>query len=468
MRGAALGRSAIKEFRALMPVWLASLAAMLAAVLVGRSFVGTLAIVAYVVGSVAVGALSIGHEYANRTLPVLLTQPGRRGRLFMVKIFVVAALLLPLAGVAAYGTPRQDWGLVMLPALAALFLAPWLTMVCRSTLPGMVFALNIEGVLWTAAQALRLAIYGMDTATLDRARAFTLTVFTLEMVAACVAAAVLGLRTFVNLEVVDGPDRDLHLPQWLFPRSDTVSGRPRRRSAYWLMVNKELRLQQLSFVVSALLVVEWLAISILRRTVPEFAGPPFGMVRVLYAAVLAMLIGSLASAEERQLGTLEWQVLLPIAAWKQWTVKIGTVFGLVLLLGIGLPTLLTWLHRSSGDERANEVFVAVVIAMTVVSLYVSSISSSGIRALMVSVAVIVGIASAASPLFRTVLFSSGHARNLDERIAAMIPLAWLVPLLLWLALRNHRSADRGGTPVWIQVFVMSGCLVLCAAAAYLL
>jgi hypothetical protein len=239
----------------------------------------------------------------------------------------------------------------MLPALAALFLAPWLTMVCRSTLPGMVFALSLEGALWTAAEVLRLLIYGMDSATLRSARAFTLSVFSVEIVAACVIAAVLGLRNFVNLEVIEGPDRDLHLPRWLFPPSDALSATPRRRSAYWLMVNKELRLQQLSFVVSALIVVEWLIVSILRRIVPEFAGPPFGAVTVLYSAVLAMLIGSFASAEERQLGTLEWQVLLPIPAWKQWTVKVATAIGLVLLLGIGLPALLTLLQRSSGDVR---------------------------------------------------------------------------------------------------------------------
>ena len=53
-----------------------------------------------------------------------------------------------------------------------------------------------------------------------------------------------------------------------------------------------------------------------------------------------ILIGSLASAEERQLGTLEWQTLLPSPAWQQWAVKVGVTFGLALLLGVGLPALL--------------------------------------------------------------------------------------------------------------------------------
>ena len=45
--------------------------------------------------------------------------------------------------------------------------------------------------------------------------------------------------------------------------------------------------------------------------------------------MLALLIGSLASAEERQLGTLEWQGLLPMASWKQWAAKVGDGAGAV-------------------------------------------------------------------------------------------------------------------------------------------
>ena len=66
-----------------------------------------------------------------------------------------------------------------------------------------------------------------------------------------------------------------------------------------------------------------------RPGLPEF---PLAGVGILYGALLAVLIGSLASAEERQNGTLEWQLLLPMAAWKQWAVKVGTVLVLTALL----------------------------------------------------------------------------------------------------------------------------------------
>ena len=41
-----------------------------------------LGLFAYVVGSLAIGAQSIGQEYTYRTLPILLSQPADRRRLY--------------------------------------------------------------------------------------------------------------------------------------------------------------------------------------------------------------------------------------------------------------------------------------------------------------------------------------------------------------------------------------------------
>jgi hypothetical protein len=61
---------------------------------------------------------------------------------------------------------------------------------------------------------------------------------------------------------------------------------------------------------------------------------------MLYTGILAMLIGSLASAEERHLGTLEWQMLVSMPGWQQWLVKVGVVLMMVLLLCGALPAVL--------------------------------------------------------------------------------------------------------------------------------
>ncbi len=53
-------------------------------------------------GSVALGALSIGHEYTNRTLTLLLSLPAARRRLYLVKLGVLGPMVLTL-GALAFG-----------------------------------------------------------------------------------------------------------------------------------------------------------------------------------------------------------------------------------------------------------------------------------------------------------------------------------------------------------------------------
>jgi hypothetical protein len=346
--------------------------------------------------------------------------------------------------------------IIGLPILAALFIAPFLTMVCRGTLPGVVFTMVVVGSMWTAAELLTLAIGG--------AQRFTRNVFLWEVATACLVSAAAGWRTFMRLEAIEGRHAEIHLPQWLAGGSDAAdTGTAVRRRPYWLLVYKELRLQQLSLVIAALLIVEWTAVTILRGVVDGFAGPHFGIVTVLYSWILSVLIGSLASAEERHLGTLEWQLLLPVAAWKQWTVKVATTLGLVLALAVGLPALLMSIHPALGDDHPNELFAGFVIVLTVISLYVSSISASGIRALLFAIPVVAG---GMLTINRLVLFLP--FRSFEGRVSlSLVLLAGLLAVLLRLALANHRSADLGARRVSIQAMFLSGCLALCTAVFYM-
>ena len=59
------------------------------------------AMLAYVLGSVALGALSMGHEYTGRTLTLLLSLPAHRRRLYLVKLGVLIAMLVTLGALAS-------------------------------------------------------------------------------------------------------------------------------------------------------------------------------------------------------------------------------------------------------------------------------------------------------------------------------------------------------------------------------
>jgi hypothetical protein len=95
-----------KEIRALLPVWLVCAGAIVAAAVlqgIGGHRARTFAawpIFAYVLGSIALGALSMGHEYTGRTLTLLLSLPADRRRLYLVKLGVLFPMLLTLAVLA--------------------------------------------------------------------------------------------------------------------------------------------------------------------------------------------------------------------------------------------------------------------------------------------------------------------------------------------------------------------------------
>ena len=97
-----------KEFRALLPVWLAVAVALVGAHLTGRNW-EWLSVAAYLLGAPAIGALAFGHEYSHRTVSLMLTLPVRRGRIWLVKIASASIL------VAAGFTRRLDrrWGAVL-------------------------------------------------------------------------------------------------------------------------------------------------------------------------------------------------------------------------------------------------------------------------------------------------------------------------------------------------------------------
>src|SRR5688572_33177039 len=105
-RTAVLSPALSKEIRALFPLWAASIAAIAAGFVWRESHRlvlpgPLLALSAYVVGSLAIGAQSVGQEYTYRTLPMLLSQPADRRRIYLLKFVVSGAMLLTLAALAA-------------------------------------------------------------------------------------------------------------------------------------------------------------------------------------------------------------------------------------------------------------------------------------------------------------------------------------------------------------------------------
>ena len=443
-----------KEARALLPMWAACAGTLIAVSYLGDRRLLDGSVLVYLLGSLALASWSIGHEYTHRTLPILLSLPAARPRLLLAKLAVVIPLLVMLSALAlalqpsSRGFGRNEFpGLVgVLGIICMLILAPLLAMLCRSPIAGAVFAPAITGWVHLLAVIAGLAVYGSAEPLVERDQfAMSLRLWGFASVAAL--GAVAGWLAFMQLEAIEG------LPDVPWPRGwrRTAAAQPvaRRRNPFWLLVLKELRLQQMAFMVAGLFVLIGIVISMLSTVVPEFKGSPEPMV-ALNGLALAWLIGSLASAEERHLGTLEWQTLLPVAAWQQWIVKAGVTLGLALVLAIGVPLLF-----AIDGPLFNPGLIGVLVVLVTASLYVSSLCSSGLRTLTVS-----------GPAILLVFFPLGRFIRPSAALGIWsfegLLLAGLLLLALLFAFENHRSAERNFKRVGRQVLVLATVLALFA------
>jgi hypothetical protein len=196
------------------------------------------------------------------------------------------------------------------------------------------------------------------------------------------------------------------------------------------------------------------------------AAAPAEAVLLLYCMGQAIMIGALASAEERHHGTHDWQLLQPTPAWQQWMVKVGVTLGLALLLGAALPLLLLQLGPHEGVNAIGDLTVLIVL-VTAGSVYISSLSSSGVQALAWSVPVGMAIV-----LFIQTIISAMRSVNLQPFGDVMAEIATgevrlravllaLTLLLLWFGFVNHTSSPRTARRLFQQVAAIA--LVILAA-----
>ena len=487
-----------KEVRALLPTFVATIATVLLATATSPYFRVRLLLLAVSVGSIGLGALSVGHEYAGRTLTLLLAQPVSRARHFATKAGVLLPFVLAVAAAVYFALPRDPQGQVFvnrgselramlaLAPLCAICLAPLLSMLCRSALAGIVFTLAIAGLFLLAGDVIGTAIHGFRNP--GAVEAFKVALVWRSLPVVCAAGAVATWLTFTKLQAIEGHS-EVALPAWL--RRAGAGALPARRvpNVWAALVRKELHLQQLTFVVVALYLLASGALWALRIYAPEFPRIPTDALSMLYCGSLVVLIGAVASAEERQLGTLAAELLQPLAAWQQWAVKVATALTLALVLGIALPLVVNLLAADQSEStrfvlRYAHRFIPPLLLLGGFALYVSSLCSSGIRAAIVSMPVIVSAAvyaMAASDLFlRTansayrftradmVRLGAGGAAAFRQMESAreaglLAGVLLLAAALVMLAFSNHRHIDRPVRWIAVQAVIVLALITLTVA-----
>ena len=461
-------------------------------------------LMAYAIGVLTVAALSVGHELTHGTLAALLVQPVDRAKVLRLKLAVLTIALTGL-GLLASTLIQHDYVLqggviprrllIWAPVAAGVGLVPLLTMLSRRPLGGVVFAVTIPGLLLgvgeqmyplhLGVQALEITWYG-----------------TLAASAFGLAALLVQFR---RLQVAgDGRESASVSPAIVTRDVPKTDYRPTvRRPWVWLLIKKELRLQQMTLAVSGLYVLGAAAVMVLQeRDLAHYVGPTFSALSILHAYFIPLIAGGVASAEERHTGTLAGQVLQPRDMRVQWAIKVMVTIGLTLALAFGLPALLMVAHKPVETFRMESDFVLGISLVCTAAMYVSSISSNTLWALLgcfpvLGIAALVGgwgytfLRSMVRQWFlgpgidsiylnfpllfkdmavRKAYFGPREVAYRDITFSLSVIQMGLILgfglLVLYLAARNHRMLDRAATTVGRQILTV---LVYAAAAttAYL-
>ena len=453
---ASLGTTALlwNEARALLPIWMAGVGAVTIAGLTDGPGVRALrrlifvdihavSLVVCLASMIGLGAQIIGHEYSNRTLGVTLMLPLGRRRLFWLKQATLATLLLPLVVCVWWldvfdKFPALPW----LAAGTALTFAPVWTILCQSALAGAVFSAAVPGTVLTIISIVVRTFFGL----VDDERV-ALEAWTWLMAALLPIGGVLAWHLFLRLEAIEGRATDISL-RWLTgkPRA-AVPGHP-----LWVLLKKELRLQQMAFALTALFVTGATAIALWDTWMygDRLLTAPLRAASAVYWSGLPVLIGALATAEERQLGTIAWQLQLPTPSRLQWAVKIGTVFSLAILLAVIAPALLTEVLWPVERRNLPIAFILAIVT-TAASVYISSLCTTGVRAAVTSLAAIplsLWLVAAFALAIRRPPVSPALWTGREGSWLVVIVL--LVLTLISLAFVNHRPDPPPLRRVWQQ------------------
>lgn len=481
------------ETRALMPVAFPALLLVLLSNVVEAPLSMSVALAGYAFGCAALAAVAFGHDFTHRTLTLTLVQPVARERLWNLRIKLCLSLVLLLALPAGGGLQvyRQIvWVLsthqvesvypfvfFLSVPLVALGWAPFLTLVCRSALAGAVFTICVPAFCLLLAQWLVpfLVAWNLPIGEESFVMLFFLATAGLGGVGAIVAAK----RRFLRLEALDRQPSfrpmervgEVRSARRAIPAS--LSG---RGPFWWQLARKEGRLQVISLVPVAGLVVSVLTLT--RPDASGFASPYLLLVTGLWAVVVCVLIGAVGSAEERQLGVIEIQGVLPVRKTRQWLVKTVCLLSLSQVLAVALPSFLLRLAppvREIDFPEARWWSVAAFLLLSL-SLYVSSLSRTTMQAVL-----------RVLPLVPLVLIGLSGAREI-ERAGTRSPLAdpfswdrldllppYLAAALLSFALcrfagRNHFSAEirgsRLGSQLWRLLGLLVGAVIFCLSFGF--
>jgi hypothetical protein len=389
----------IKETRDLLPVFAATLPLIVVPTLIWPP--AGFGYFALGVACVVMAGSSFGNEFQHRTLSLLLSQPIARSVIWREKMLVLGAgivisLIALLVSLVVSGpiSGRVEWLTLALIPLCAFCGAPYWTLSLRQSIVGMVSAVGAPCGIVAVYALVVMQLGGNEPDALVPAVISLLFIY-------CAVVYWLGYAKFKQLEAVDSPSRDLGLPAGLeaFLVAPLTRISSRFGGPFAALLKKELRLQQVSFLLAGLFVLIAVAGFCLVKRYPEVSAGIVGGDILLYALILPLIAGAISLAEERGWGIAEWHLTLPPSALTQWSAKMLAALSTSLVLGLLLPAtmvlagvaLLGQLSTSSSLPPVFAILGWVLgqLLLTSIAVYAASFSRTTLQGILSALVILV-------------------------------------------------------------------------------
>ncbi|MDB6026199.1 MAG: inlJ 1 [Verrucomicrobiales bacterium] len=245
------------------------------------------------------------------------------------------------------------------------------------------------------------------------------------------------------------------------------------------LLAKELGLQHVNLSVVLLLVLlHFAALGASHWKAPSmnsYMGMAMFMSRVLLMTLPPLLIGCVAVAEERRLGTILWHRTLPISAWKQWLIKLAVVYGLTFLTAWVLPRCLPMDLQDIGRD-GHFAMTVVAFSLATLGLLVSSLSKSLLSAFGTAfglgIAVVCGIQFSESFMNRLLhngvpFFHSSWSFGFIHLWLLLSGISLAVGTLV-LIFRNMQRVIPGKRDLLFNTFVLLGLVVASSSISWMI
>jgi hypothetical protein len=486
----------IKETRALLPVFGVTLLAAIAPPLIWRretaQVVGN---IIFTICCVILGASCFGNEYQWRTMPLLLSQPVPRRKIWNEKLLVLGiGLALGLLMFLICGTKDEGsrWFAVFV-CVSIPCTAPYLALKVKNTIAAAACTFFIPMALIGIISAF-MAIFDRYFPSAEKSLENWLTAHSywtqdhpywlvIPMVIYCAVFYRLGFVNFMKLQAIDAQLREIALPA----RMEGFLGRqlkgllPGYSGPWASLFRKELQLQKTSFLLAGFACIASLLCGLAWDLYPSdiFEGLAGAAIAILVFAI-PLIASGICVAEERNWGVGEWQRALPMPARKQWAAKLLTVLFTNVLLGVVLPFVM-WLasgwvfqlpfgpkpfYVGNVPEDALTVMLFCFLVYWLVfslGIFSSSVSTSTVRAIIMTVGLIMAAAGVAAKVSGIALAGShlpygGIGAGIrHSRMMIMYPaFLLLLGLVHYVAYGNFRSGEPGARRVLVQLVLVVG------------